>query len=403
MRMKKIEFIGLGYIGLPTAALVAESGFSVLGVDVDEVHIDNILSGNIDEKEPNLKEIVNEQLRNKNLKIKSSPDYADVFVIVVPTPFNEKMEPNLDIIFEAVKSITPFLKEENLLIIESTCPVGTTDKISDFILKERNDLTGKIYISYCPERVLPGNILNELKSNNRIIGGIDKKSSELSSSFYSKFVNGEILETDAKTAELCKLAENSYRDLQISFANELSIISEKLNVNIWDLINFTNKHPRVNILNPGVGVGGHCIAVDPWFLISAFKEDSKIIKTAREQNLYKTDWCIKKIKDEINFVSKKLKKEKISVALMGLSYKQNVSDFRESPSLYIGKKIYEEGIADIFFVEPYVKNLENFVLTKLKNAYDESDLVVWLVPHEEFKKVEKNPDKFELDFCGIRN
>ena len=398
----KVEFIGLGYIGLPSAALAAASGFSVLGVDINESYLNNILNGNIDEKEPNLKAIVQEQIHNNNLKISSSPDYADIFVIVVPTPFNEKKEPNLEIIYSAIDSIIPFLNANNLLILESTCPVGTTEEIASYIFKKRKDLKGKLSISYCPERVLPGNILSELKTNNRIVGGIDEKSSELAHSYYSKFVDGEIIKTNAKTAELCKLSENSYRDIQISFANELSIISEKLDIDVWDLIKLTNKHPRVNILNPGVGVGGHCIAVDPWFLISAFESESKVIKAAREQNLKKTDWCINKINNEINLISKRLNKNKIEVALMGLSYKQNVSDCRESPAIYISKKISLENVANIHYVEPNLRELENYELSIPEDAYKKSDLVVWLVPHDEFRKIKKDFNKFEIDFCGIR-
>lgn len=400
--MKKVEFIGLGYIGLPSAALAAKSGFSVLGVDTDQDHLAKITSGEIDEKEPGLKNIVLEQLAKKNLTTSSKPDYADVFIIVVPTPFNKEMEPNLENLLKAVDSVIPFLREDNLLIIESTCPVGTTEEIKNIILTKRKDLIGKIKVAYCPERVLPGNILFELKNNNRIIGGIDEESAILSRAFYEKFVEGEILETDSKTAELCKLAENSFRDLQISFANELSIIADEQGVNIWDLIKFTNKHPRVNILNPGVGVGGHCIAVDPWFLISANKAESKIIRTAREQNLYKTKWCLKKIKDEIKFISKKKKKKRISISLMGLSYKQNVSDFRESPALFIGKQLIKEDVADIFFVEPNTKNIDNLETSDPEKSYEKSDLIIWLVPHDDFKKIKIDPEKNELDFCGIR-
>ena len=288
------------------------------------------------------------------------------------------------------------------MILESTCPVGTTEEIASYIFKKRKDLKGKLSISYCPERVLPGNILSELKTNNRIVGGIDEKSSELAHSYYSKFVDGEIIKTNAKTAELCKLSENSYRDIQISFANELSIISEKLDIDVWDLIKLTNKHPRVNILNPGVGVGGHCIAVDPWFLISAFESESKVIKAAREQNLKKTDWCINKINNEINLISKRLNKNKIEVALMGLSYKQNVSDCRESPAMYISEKISLENVANIHYVEPNLRELENYELSIPEDAYKKSDLVVWLVPHDEFRKINKDFNKFEIDFCGIR-
>ena len=328
----KIEVvtIGLGYIGLPTSALIASHGTNVLGVDINQHVVDTISEGKIHIVEPDLEKIVSAAVSKGNLKASTKACSAEVYLIVVPTPFKGNHEPDISFVEAATKGIIPLLKKGDLYIIESTSPIGTTEKMQELIYAARPELKEHIYIAYCPERVLPGNVMYELVHNDRVIGGVNEASTAKATAFYAKYVKGELHATNARTAEMCKLVENSSRDVQIAFANELSLICDKADINVWELINLANKHPRVNILQPGCGVGGHCIAVDPYFIVSDYPMESKIIGTAREVNNYKSFWCAEKIQNE------KLKFElvhgrKPSVALMGLAFKPNIDDLRESP------------------------------------------------------------------------
>jgi len=396
----KVVIMGLGYIGLPTAALIASKGIQVHGVDVNEKVVKTINEGQVHIVEPDLEGLVNHVVKKGYLKASTQPQEADVFLIAVPTPFKDDYRPDLSYVKSAIKMIIPYFKEGNLVIVESTSPIGTTEKMFNLIFQERPDLEGKIYMAYCPERVLPGKILYELEHNDRVIGGINPESTKKAKEFYALFVKGELFETDAKTAEMCKLVENAYRDVNIAFANELSLICEKAGINVWELIKLANRHPRVNILQPGVGVGGHCIAVDPWFLITQYPEESRLMQTAREVNLYKTEWVINKIKEEAkNFEKKHGRKPKI--ACLGLTYKPDVDDLRESPAFYIVRRLIKDGF-EILPVEPNVKRVESLVLYNLDDALKEADIAVFLVKHKIFTTLNLISEKIEiLDFCGI--
>lgn len=398
---EKICVIGLGYIGLPTAALLADRGYNVVGVDTNQETVNVINQGKIHIIEPDLDEVVKSNVLSGNLKAYCEPQLADVFIICVPTPFyhhdSEIPHPNLEYVISATKSIANFVREGNMVILESTSPVGTTEIVRD-TLKSNGVDVDKIFISYCPERVLPGKIMTELIENDRIVGGINEISTQKVKEFYETFVNGNVLMTDSRTAEMCKLVENSYRDTNIAFANELSILCSNLDINVWDLIQLANRHPRVNILQPGCGVGGHCIAVDPWFIVAKDPENSKLIKTARNLNNYKTDWVIEKIKStaykfEIDNKSKPI------IACMGLAFKPDIDDLRESPALNITKKLFDEGL-NVLAVEPNIKEHEKFNLTKFEEAIEKADIFVFLVKHKEFKNLEIS-NKLILDFCGV--
>lgn len=402
INMKDIVYVGLGYIGLPSAVVAANSGFNVLGVDVDLNIVSSVNDGKTHISEPFLEKALQESVNSGFLRAAVYPDYADVFVVVVPTPFDSEMMSDTSLLEAATKAVIPFLKEGDLFIIESTCPVGTTEKIAELIFSERPELEKELSIAYCPERVLPGNILFELVHNDRVIGGLTPIASAHAKQFYLKFVTGEIHLSNARTAELCKLAENSFRDVGIAFANELSIISHDAGIDIWELINLANRHPRVNILSPGCGVGGHCIAVDPWFLISTNKKQSELIKTARVRNDAKSDWCIQQAKIAIDEFDQVSLGRPLRVACMGLAFKPDVDDLRQSPALKIGTTIAKiEGI-DALMVEPNIECIPDFNLTESKQAYELADIVIWLVGHSHFKAINKDPSKVEIDFCGIR-
>ena len=397
----EVVTIGLGYIGLPTSALIASHGTNVLGVDINQKVVDTINQGKIHIVEPDLDEIVSKAVSNGFFKASTKPTSADVYLIVVPTPFKGNHEPDISFVEASTKGIISLLKKGDLYIIESTSPIGTTDKMQKLIFASRPELQGAIHIAYCPERVLPGNVIHELVENDRVIGGVDEAATQKAISFYSKYVKGELHATNARTAEMCKLVENSSRDVQIAFANELSLICDKADINVWELINLANKHPRVNILQPGCGVGGHCIAVDPYFIVSDYPMESKIIGTAREVNNYKSFWCAEKIQTE------KLKFElehgrKPQVALMGLAFKPNIDDLRESPAKYIAQKVLQNDSNGAYLiVEPNIKEHNVFKLTDYKTAAEEADIIVFLVAHEEFKTLEIHKNKVVLDFCGI--
>ena len=387
--------IGLGYIGLPTAALFAKNGLKVLGVDTNQKIVDVINSGKIHIEEPDLDQIVLSSVKKGLLRASSKPDMADFFIISVPTPIENKksgIEPNLKFVFDALYSIIPFLKKGNSIILESTSPVGTTKKILEIIYKNTQIKEGEIFVAYCPERVLPGKIIFELQNNARVIGGVDINSSEKIKPLYQKICSAEIFCTTAEIAELVKISENSYRDLNLAFANELSIICDKLNIDSNELISLANQHPRVNILNPGCGVGGHCIAVDPWFLISQFPNEAKIIKKAREVNRNKTKWVVEKIKRvaELNKIKK--------IGIFGISFKANVGDIRESPALEIINNLKD--YYDLFLCEPNLDVLNGFKLNSIKEVLENTDLLVFLVPHDKFKDLNIFNKQY-LDFCGV--
>ena len=400
MNYNQICYVGMGYIGLPTAAVSAKNGLMVLGVDINSSVVKTINKGEIHIIEPGLGELVKQVVENGYLRASITPEMSDVYLIVVPTPFKGNYEPDISFVEAATRSLLHLFKEEDLYIIESTSPVGTTNKMASLIFSERPELKGKINIAYCPERVLPGNVLYELINNDRVIGGIDEKSTTKAKEFYATFVEGELHTTNARTAEMCKLTENSSRDVQIAFANELSLICDKADINVWELIQLANKHPRVNILQPGCGVGGHCIAVDPYFLTADFPKESQIIGKAREINNYKSFWCAEKIRNSmLEFELKHGRKPK--VALMGLAFKPNIDDLRESPAKYIAQKVMQSEQNGFMIVEPNIHEHNVFRLTEYQEAYNNADIVAFLVAHKEFKTLDYRLDKVILDFAGI--
>ena len=401
MNDPEVVMIGLGYIGLPTAALIAEGGTHVHGVDINQDVVDTINRGEIHIVEPSLDTSVSNAVSNGFLKASTTPVKANTYLIVVPTPFKDKNEPDISFVQAATTAILPLLKEGDLYIIESTSPIGTTDKMMTYIYEERPELNEKLHIAYCPERVLPGNVMYELVHNDRVIGGIDEASTEKAVAFYAKYVKGELHKTNARTAEMCKLVENSSRDVQIAFANELSIICDKANINVWELINLANKHPRVNILQPGCGVGGHCIAVDPYFIVADYPMESKIIGTAREVNNYKSFWCAEKVQNaKLQFELQHGRKPKI--ALMGLAFKPNIDDLRESPAKYIVQRVLQNANNEEYYiVEPNIETHNIFKLTELEIAVKNADILALLVAHDEFKNLSPlTTNKVVLDFCG---
>ena len=398
----KACFIGLGYIGLPTAIIAAESGIKVVGVDVNTKVVEKVNKAELHIVEPGLDLLLKKVVGSGGLTAKSAPETADAFFIVVPTPFKGDHEPDVSYVESATRSVIPVLKPGDLFVIESTSPVGTTEAMAEVIFAERPELKGRIHIASCPERVLPGNIIYELVNNDRVIGGLDEASTERAKSFYGRFVKGELFATNSRTAEMCKLTENSSRDVQIAFANELSLICDKAGINVWELIRLANRHPRVNILRPGAGVGGHCIAVDPYFIVSAYPEQAKIISQARETNNYKSEWCAEKV---INAI---LRFEldhgrKPAVALMGLAFKPDIDDLRESPAMHIAEAVADAATgADLLIVEPNIKSHPRFELSDAAEAFEAADIVVMLTAHTPFKGLDAGRgDKLILDFCGV--
>ncbi len=394
-----VVMMGLGYIGLPTAALIASKGIIVTGVDISQNVINTINEGKIHIVEPDLDGLVHHVVKEGFLKAATKPVSADVYLIAVPTPFKENHIPDISYVESAVINLIPTLKKGALVILESTSPVGTTHKVQEIIFKKRPELKGEIFIAYCPERVLPGNVIYELEQNDRAIGGIDEASTERAVWFYKHFVKGELHKTNSQTAEMCKLVENSSRDVQIAFANELSMICDKANINVWELIRLANKHPRVNILQPGTGVGGHCIAVDPWFIVSDFPDEAKIIRSAREINNYKTEWAIEKVKNEALLFKIDYGRDSI-IACMGLAFKPNIDDLRESPALHVSEALKKDGFATLN-VEPNLKKKTEGDLTQTKEAIEKADILVFLVAHSEFKNLNLPKEKKVIDFCGV--
>jgi UDP-N-acetyl-D-mannosaminuronic acid dehydrogenase len=404
---KTVCVIGLGYIGLPTAALIANKGLSVAGIDINEDIVSIVNKGESHINETDISAIIKTVISTGRLKAFNRIKPSDVYIICVPTPFHKNSDipqPNIDHVLLATKSIAPIIKPGDLIILESTSPVGTTEIIKKTLIECGTNLKD-VHIAYCPERVLPGKIITELVENDRVVGGLEPISTKKVVDFYRFFVKGNIFETDAKTAEMCKLAENSFRDVNIAFANELSMICDKQGIDVRDLIKVANKHPRVNILEPGTGVGGHCIAVDPWFIVSQDIKNSKLIRSAREVNNYKTKWVINKIKDVVNkFISKNGIKPKITC--LGLTFKPDVQDLRESKALEIVESLLSEG-HEVNTVEPNIKSYKNLSLTlRLSDAIEQSDIICVLVKHNEFlqPEIKEKLIKYKaLDFCGALN
>jgi len=401
MNNPEVVMIGLGYIGLPTAALIASKSVYVHGVDVNPNVVETINQGKVHIVEPELDYAVAKAVEDGYLKASETAVEASTYIIVVPTPFKAKNEPDISYVEAATRGLIQLFKAGDLYIIESTSPVGTTEKMMSLIYRERPELKDKLHIAYCPERVLPGNVMYELVHNDRVIGGVNEASTQKAIAFYQKYIKGALHPTNARTAEMCKLVENSSRDVQIAFANELSLICDKADIDVWELITLANKHPRVQILQPGCGVGGHCIAVDPYFIVSDFPMESKIIGAAREINNYKSFWCVEKIENaKLQF--ELLHKRKPKTAIMGLAFKPNIDDLRESPAKYIAQKILQNAQNDVhFIVEPNIESYPSFKLTDYKIAVEQADIVAFLVAHDAFKTITLSDDKVVLDFCGI--
>jgi UDP-N-acetyl-D-mannosaminuronic acid dehydrogenase len=420
MNFKIISIIGLGYIGLPTAAVFASRKIKVIGVDVNQKTVDTINRGQIHIVEPDLDMVVHAAVTEGYLRATTQPEPADVFLVAVPTPFKGDHEPDLAYIEAASKSIAPVLKRGDLVILESTSPVGATEQMAAWMAESRPDLTfpqshgedSDIRVAHCPERVLPGQVLRELVQNDRVIGGMTPKCSAAAAALYKIFVRGECVITDARTAEMCKLTENSFRDVNIAFANELSIICDKLGINVWELINLANRHPRVNILQPGPGVGGHCIAVDPWFIVSAAPEEARLIRTAREVNDSKPEWVLDKVKlavaEYLQSNPEKTAKDVI-IACFGLAFKPDIDDLRESPALEISTRLADLHPGQLRMVEPHIDRLpaalnDRAQLFTVVQALAHAHVAVILVGHKEFKEqADRGWDGLTVvDACGIR-
>lgn len=404
--------VGLGYIGLPTASILATRGHTVIGVDVNASTVEIINSGKIHIVEPDLDVLVRSAVNSGNLKAVLVPQEGDSFIVAVPTPFiqsgpDQDKVPDLSYIDAATRSIAPFLREGNLVILESTSPVGTTERIADMVAQLRPDLVQgggscrgqlSVHLAHCPERVLPGHILRELVDNDRIIGGITKWAAERARDLYKSFCNGGMHLTDARTAEMAKLVENSSRDVNIAFANELSVICDKLSINVWELIELANRHPRVNILQPGPGVGGHCIAVDPWFIVAAAPEEARLIRTAREVNDAKPRWVLERVRAKAERF-----KEPV-IGCLGLSFKADIDDLRESPALEITLELIRSGVGRVMACEPNIVPARgDLPLYPLEEVLREADILLVLVDHEEFREVDREllKEKVVIDTRGV--
>lgn len=408
MTIEKICVIGLGYIGLPTASVFALAGKSVIGVDCNAEIVAGVNQGRSHFAEPELAEILKQVVRQKRLSARTAPEPADVFIIAVPTPLAGR-RPDLSAVFDALQSLIPVLTNGNLIVLESTSPVGTTEQLARYVCQARPELT-ELHFAYCPERVLPGNIMHEIYHNDRIVGGLTPSATEQALALYRIFTQGECIPTTARTAELCKLAENSFRDVNIAFANELSMLCDTLEVDVWELIHLANRHPRVNILQAGAGVGGHCIAVDPWFIIHQLPEQAKLIRCAREVNDAKPQWVLEKIKTllaECTTASER-KPSEINIACLGLAFKANVGDLRESPALAITQQLAEWHRGQVWVVEPHISALPEILqktarLVPLDHALKQADIVVLLVDHIVFKQCDPAQinTPWRLDTRGI--
>ena len=423
MKLDTVSVIGLGYIGLPTAAMFSSCGKNVIGVDVNKSTVDIINLGKIHIVEPGLDGLVSRAVSDGNLRAVLSPEPADAFLIAVPTPFVQEQKdcngpvPDLSYIEAAVRSIAKVLETGNLVVLESTSPVGTTEKVSEWLAAERADLTfphthsdaSDVRVAYCPERVLPGQVIKELTSNDRVIGGLSTSCSEAAIELYSTFVKGELRATAARTAEMAKLTENAFRDVNIAFANELSVICDDLDIDVWELIAIANRHPRVNILQPGPGVGGHCIAVDPWFIVSKTPEKAKLIRSAREINDSKPFWVIERVANAVNQMSKgtePISEEDVVIVCYGLSFKPNIDDLRESPALFITREIARNHTGKVYAVEPNIQTVqkeEDFELIPYSASFEQPHIIVILVNHSEFSDLQVGRAQILIDTVQGRN
>lgn len=414
-RFQRLCVVGLGYIGLPTASLLASKGFDVHGVDVNERVVDIINAGRIHIREPELDILVKSAVQSGRFKASVKPAEADVFILSVPTPFMNGCKPDLSYVAAATRSIAKHLKGNELVILESTSPVGTTESVATWLAEARPDLaipvtgalTGPapqaVKIAHCPERVLPGHIIQELVENDRIIGGVDDVSTETAAEFYRQFVSGDVLLTDSRTAELVKLTENTFRDVNIALANELSIICDGLKIDVWELIDLANHHPRVNILQPSPGVGGHCIAVDPWFIVDSAPEQARLIRAAREVNDAKPEYVVAKVSE------KAARFRSPTIACLGLAYKADIDDLRESPAVEIVQRLAENGIGHVVAVEPHIETLPDALggtgveLVPLEQALRQADIIVALVDHRAFRCIERGllKEKVVIDTRGM--
>ncbi|KIC86105.1 UNVERIFIED_ORG: UDP-N-acetyl-D-mannosaminuronic acid dehydrogenase [Pantoea allii] len=402
MSFETISVIGLGYIGLPTAAVFASKGKKVVGVDINARAVETINRGAIHIVEPDLDQVVHAAVTRGDLRATTQPEAADAFLIAVPTPFKDEHQPDLRFVKAAAESIAPVLKKGDLVILESTSPVGSTELMADWLAAARPDLrfpqhgdTPDIFVAYCPERVLPGQVMVELINNDRVIGGMTPACSARASELYRLFLKGECVETNARTAEMCKLTENSFRDVNIAFANELSLICADQGINVWELIALANRHPRVNILQPGPGVGGHCIAVDPWFIVAQNPELARLIRTAREVNDAKPQWVLDQVKTALADCLTQTGKRAsdITIACFGLAFKPNIDDLRESPAVGVAQKIAEWHSGTTWVVEPHIEQLadalaDKAVLVSAGQALEQADILVMLVDHRAFRAID---------------
>ena len=413
----KVSILGLGYIGLPTAALIASKGINVLGIDINEDIVNKVNKGVLHFSEPDLDKLLRNVVDSGFLRASTSTEKSDIFVITVPTPITKDKKSDISFVVSAVESIAPVLEEGNLVILESTSPVGLTEECVDILREKRPDLKfpeytaskdiENIYVAYSPERVLPGKILEELIQNDRVIGGISEKSTEKAKSFYEIFVKGKCLLTNSRTAELCKLTENSFRDVNIAFANELSLVADHHNIDVWELIELANHHPRVDILSPGPGVGGHCIAVDPWFITESAPDQARLIRQARIINDDKPAFVIKKLEEAVKSLD--IDKSFISVASLGISFKSNIDDLRESPAIEIAQEINAMEFMNHFIVEPNIEELPdtlisfNSSLVNLEHGILNADILLILVAHNEFHNIDRSIliDKYVIDTVGL--
>lgn len=397
-QFKKICVVGLGYIGLPTASLLGTKGYSVCGVDVSGKVVETINQGGIHLVEPDLDILVKSAVQSGRLRAALEPCEADVFIIAVPTPFDAQKKPDLSYVEQATRNISPYINPGNLIILESTSPVGTTEEIVAKILADNGHAVGKdVFVAHCPERVLPGRILIELVENDRVVGGINEASTKVAVNFYREFVRGEVFATTAKTAEMVKLTENSFRDVNIAFANEISMIAETEGINTWEVIELANRHPRVNILQPGPGVGGHCIAVDPWFMVHRSPQLARVIRTAREVNDNKPHWVLERVRKK----AEKFKKPVIGC--LGLAFKADVDDLRESPAMNIVRQLKQESVGKLMVCEPNIKSHSEFSLFEIEDVLKESDIILLLVDHKPFKGLTAATlkEKVVIDTRGI--
>lgn len=394
---ESICVLGLGYIGLPTSAALAARGFTIHGVEVNQEVVDTINAGETHIVEPELDLLVRAAVESGRLRAHSTPAEADVFMICVPTPLTAEKAAHLDYVWDATRALAKYVKRGNLILLESTSPPRTTEKVAEIIYSETGLSAGDVHVAHAPERVLPGRILREVVENDRIVGGVDDASTEAAAEFYEKFVSGRILRTTARTAEMAKLVENSFRDVNIGFANELSVLCDELEIDVWELIALANRHPRVDILSPGPGVGGHCLAVDPWFIVELAPETARLIHTAREVNESKPDWVVERVRRK----AERFKDP--GIACLGLAYKPDVDDLRESPAVEITKKLCALGIGNVWAVEPFISDHPDIPLRELQDGVESADIVLLLVGHKQFKRMPRQwmREKVVFDICGL--